>query len=77
MASKHFKEREEVHAKLSDLTDHEPCIYEMCRDIARVAKQIKFDTREDTMAPKPVLEAINMMYESRIGSQQPSQAEAS
>ena len=51
-----------THALLSDLTDQEPNIYELTKDMARIAKQIKEDTKEDPDPPKPVLEAINMIY---------------
>ncbi len=53
---------------LSALTDNEPNIYEMTRDMARVAKQIKEDTKEDSQQHKPVIEAIEAMYEARISS---------
>lgn len=51
---------------LSALTDNEPNIYEMTRDMARVAKQIKEDTKEDPEPPKPVIEAIKAMYNAKV-----------
>lgn len=57
-----------VRDLLSELTDHEPNIYEMAKDLARIAKQIKEDTKEDPEPPKPVIEAIKKMYESRIAA---------
>lgn len=54
------------HSLLSEMTDHLPNIYEMTRDIAKVAKQIKQDTKEDIDAPKPVLEAITRIYEANV-----------
>ncbi len=60
------KKEETVYGRLSDLTDHEPNIYELTRNLARIAKQIKQDTREDTSAPKPIPEAIERLYNNRI-----------
>ncbi|MDD9898820.1 MAG: hypothetical protein OXU45_07465 [Candidatus Melainabacteria bacterium] len=54
----------EIHRKLSDLTDQEPNIYELTKDLARIAKQIKEDTKEDPEPPKPILEAIYKFSES-------------
>ena len=54
----------EVHGLLSDLTDQEPNIYELTKDLARIAKQIKEDTKEDPEPPKPILEAIYKFSES-------------
>ena len=59
-------ENHEVHSLLSQLTDHEPNVYELTRDIARIAKQIKEDTKESSEPPKPTLEAIKVMYEARV-----------
>lgn len=56
----------EVHSLLSKLTDHEHNVYELTRDIARIAKQIKEDTKEFADPPKPTLEAIRVMYEARV-----------
>lgn len=55
-----------VHGLLSELTDFVPNIYEMTKDLARIAKQIKEDTKEDPEPPKPIPEAIKAMYEPRI-----------
>ncbi len=55
------------HSLLSEMIDHAPNIYEMTRDLARVAKQIKHDTKEDIDAPKPVLEAIRRVYDVTVG----------
>lgn len=52
-----------VHGLLSDLTDQEPNIYELTKDLARISKQIKEDTKEDPEPPKPLLEAINKIHE--------------
>ena len=54
-----------VRDLLSELTDHEPNIYEMTKDLAKIAKQIKEDTKEDPEPPKPVIEAIKKLYESK------------
>jgi len=40
----------------------------MTKDLARIAKQIKEDTKEEPEPPKPVPEAIKTMYESRSGN---------
>lgn len=52
-----------VHSLLSDLTDNEPNIYELTKDLARISKQIKEDTKEDPDPPKPLLEAISKIHE--------------
>lgn len=57
-----------VHGLLSELTDFVPNIYEMTKDLARIAKQIKEDTKEDPEPPKPIPEAIKAMYEPRIAA---------
>lgn len=57
-----------VHGLLSELTDFVPNIYEMTKDLARIAKQIKEDTKEDPEPPKPIPEAIKAMYEPRISA---------
>ena len=37
----------QTHELLSELTDHEANVYDLTRSLARVAKQIKADTKED------------------------------
>jgi hypothetical protein len=54
------------HSLLSEMTDYAPNIYELTRDLARIAKQIKHDTKEDINAPKPVLEAVKKIYQATI-----------
>lgn len=56
----------EVHCLLSDLNDQEANIYELTKDLARIAKQIKDDTKEDPEPPKPILEAIYKFAESSV-----------
>jgi hypothetical protein len=69
MTRQHYREESHiVNSVLSDLTDIEPNIYEMTKDLARIAKQIKEDTKEEPEPPKPVPEAIKTMYESRSGT---------
>jgi hypothetical protein len=69
MSRQHYREESHiVNSVLSDLTDIEPNIYEMTKDLARIAKQIKEDTKEEPEPPKPVPEAIKTMYESRSGN---------
>lgn len=69
MTRQHYREESHiVNSVLSDLTDIEPNIYEMTKDLARIAKQIKEDTKEEPEPPKPVPEAIKTMYESRSGN---------
>lgn len=58
--------QDKANSLLSEMNDHLPNIYEMTRDIAKVAKQIKADTKEDIEAPKPVLEAITKIYETSV-----------
>lgn len=55
-----------IHSLLSDLTDYDSNIYELARNIARVAKQIKEDTKEDSECPKPVLEAIKKYHNNKF-----------
>jgi hypothetical protein len=59
-------EKYNVRDLLSELTDHEPNIYEMTKDLAGIAKQIKEDTKEDPEPPKSIQAAIVKLYESRI-----------
>lgn len=69
MPRQHYREPSHIiNSVLSDITDIEPNIYEMTKDLARIAKQIKEDTKEEPEPPKPVLEAIKTMYESRTGT---------
>lgn len=69
MPRQHYREASHiVNSVLSDLTDIEPNIYEMTKDLARIAKQIKEDTKEEPEPPKPVPEAIKTMFESRTGT---------
>ena len=51
---------------LSDLTDHNENIYDMAKELAGIAKQIKEDTKEDAEPPKPVIEAIARKHEAQI-----------
>ncbi len=62
------KQEVNVHSLLSDLTDHDANIYEMTRTLARVAKHIKEDTKEESDPPKPVLEAIKKYHENKISA---------
>lgn len=57
------QKRKGRHILLSDLTDQADNIYELTREIAGVAKQIKEDTKEETDPPNPVLESIGQIYE--------------
>jgi|LakMenEpi03Aug12_release.lakeMendotaPanAssembly.Ray.scaffolds.fasta_scaffold5119890_1 hypothetical protein len=69
MSRQHYREASHiVNSVLSDLTDIEPNIYEMTKDLARIAKQIKEDTKEEPEPPKPVPQAIKTMFESRTGT---------
>jgi hypothetical protein len=61
-------EKYNVRDLLSELTDHQPNIYEMTKDLAGIAKQIKEDTKEEPEPPKPINEAIIKLYESKIFS---------
>lgn len=54
-----------VHSLLSDLTDFDANIYEMTKTLARIAKQIKSDTKEEAEPPRPVLEAIKKYHNSK------------
>ncbi len=54
------------HEQLSELTDNVDNVYALTKDIAGVAKRIKFDTREEIEPPTPVFEAIKVIYESRV-----------
>ncbi len=56
------------HEQLSDLTDNAENVYGLTKDIAGVAKRIKFDTREEIEPPTPVFEAIKVIYEARVDS---------
>ncbi len=51
---------------LSDLTDYNENIYDMAKELAGIAKQIKEDTKEDPEPPKPVLEAILRKHDSQV-----------
>jgi len=55
----------ECHQQLSDLIDFDDNIYSMTKDLAGVAKQIKFESKEDIDPPIPVFEAVNMTYKSK------------
>ena len=57
-----------IHALLSDLNDFCPNIYQMAKDLAGIAKQVKENTKEEAEPPKPVLEAIEMMYASKFSN---------
>lgn len=59
---------ENIHRKLSDLNDEAGNIYEMTRDIAAVAKQIKEETKEEIDPPNPVIEAIEKMFAMELNS---------
>jgi hypothetical protein len=59
--------QEQVHSELSDLADLNINIYELTRDLARIAKQIKEDTKEETDPPIPVLEAVHLVHENKYG----------
>lgn len=61
-------ESQVVNSLISDLTDHNENIYEMAKDLARIAKQIKEDTKEEAEPPKPVAEAVKKMYESQVAA---------
>ncbi len=54
------------HEQLSDLSDLSGNVYALTKDIAGVAKRIKFDTREEVDPPTPVFEAIQVIYETRL-----------
>lgn len=58
------KRTEDVHEQLSELSDYADNIYELTKDIAGVAKRIKFDSREEIEQPIPVLEAVNRFHAS-------------
>lgn len=69
MTRQHYREQSHIiNSLLSDLTDIDANIYEMTKDLARIAKQIKEDTKEEPEPPKPVPEAIKTMYESRTNT---------
>jgi hypothetical protein len=55
-----------VHRQLSELIDEVQSIYDMTKDLARISKQIKEDTKEDIDPPAPVLEAIDIAHEKLI-----------
>jgi hypothetical protein len=63
MANQYIKDS---HEQLSELTDNVDNVYALTKDIAGVAKRIKFDTREEIEPPTPVFEAIKVIYESRV-----------
>ena len=52
---------------LSELTDYNDNIYDMTKELAGIAKQIKEDTKEDPDPPKPVIEAIIKRHENSVG----------
>ncbi len=54
------------HEQLSNLIDNAENVYALTKDIAGVAKRIKYDTREDIDPPTAVFEAVKVIYESRI-----------
>ncbi len=56
----------DTHELLSELTDNSGNVYSLTKDIAGVAKRIKFDTREEIDPPTPVFEAVKVIYETRI-----------
>lgn len=60
------KSGSKVHGQLSGLIDEVESIYDMTKDLARIAKQIKEDTKEDIDPPAPVLEAIDIAFEKLI-----------
>jgi DNA-directed RNA polymerase subunit K/omega len=60
------KQEVTVHSLLSDLTDFDANIYEMARTLARIAKHIKEDTKEEAEPPKPVLQAIKVYHASKV-----------
>lgn len=58
--------REERHIELSELTDAENSVYELTREIAGIAKQIKEETKEEVDPVDSILESINILYKTRI-----------
>lgn len=61
------QEQASTNRLLSQLTDHNENIYDMTKELAGIAKQIKEDTKEDAEPPKPVLEAIARRHENSVG----------
>jgi hypothetical protein len=61
------KDKSSTNRLLSDLTDYNENIYDMTKELAGIAKQIKEDTKEDAEPPKPVLEAILRRHENSVG----------
>ncbi len=60
------KREDSVHTLLSAITDHDANIYDMTKDLARIAKQTKEDNKEEVGAPRPVIEAIRKVYVSKV-----------
>lgn len=56
------KHTEDVHEQLSELSDSAENIYVLTKEIAGVAKRIKFDAREEIEQPIPVLESVSRIY---------------
>ena len=58
------QEQVSTNRLLSDLTDFDENIYDMTKELAGIAKQIKEDTKEDPEPPKPVLEAVARRHDA-------------
>ena len=58
------QEQVSTNRLLSELTDYNDNIYDMTKELAGIAKQIKEDTKEDPDPPKPVPEAIIRRHEN-------------